>query len=77
MWTDRFNEKFQAAYGFSPTPYYPALWYDIGPETQAARNYLFGFRSELYASGYMKTFQDWCTVARQDIGCLGTRTRRT
>jgi len=62
LWTDRFNERFQAAHGFSPTPYYPALWYDIGPETQAARNYLFGFRSELYAAGYMKTVQDWCTA---------------
>jgi len=61
-WTDRFNEKFQAAHGFSPTPYYPALWYDIGPETQAARNYLFGFRSELYATGFVKTIQDWCTA---------------
>jgi hypothetical protein len=62
VWTDRFNEKFRAAHGFSPTPYYPALWCDIGPETQAARNYLFGFRAELYASGYMKTVQDWCTA---------------
>ena len=62
LWTDKFNEKFLAAYGFSPTPYYPALWYDIGPETQAARNYLFGFRTELYSSGYMKTVQDWCTA---------------
>ncbi len=61
VWTDKFNEKFRGAYGFSPTPYYPALWYDIGPETEAARNYLFGFRSELYATGYMKTVQDWCT----------------
>jgi len=62
LWTEKFNEKFQAAYGFNPAPYYPALWYDIGLETQAARNYLFGFRSELYASGYMKTVQDWCTA---------------
>ena len=70
LWTDRFNERFLATYGFSPTPYYPALWYDIGPETQAARNYLFGFRSELYASGYMKTVQDWCT-AHGGIPLLG------
>jgi hypothetical protein len=62
LWTDRFNEKFLAAHAFSPTPYYPALWYDIGPETQAARNCLFSFRTELYASGYMKTVQDWCTA---------------
>ena len=70
LWTDRFNEKFQTAYGFSPTAYYPALWYDIGPETQAARNYLFGFRSELYARGYMKTVQDWC-AAHGRIPLLG------
>ncbi len=62
VWTDTFNEKFKAAHGFSPTAYYPALWYDIGPGTQAARNYLFGFRSELYATGFMKTIQDWCTA---------------
>jgi hypothetical protein len=69
-WTDRFNEKFQAANGFSPTAYYPALWYDIGPETRAARNHLFGFRSELYATGYVKTVQDWCT-AHGGIHLLG------
>jgi hypothetical protein len=70
VWTDAFNAKFQAAHGFSPTRYYPALWYDIGPETQAARNYLFGFRSELYAIGYMKTVQDWC-IAHGRIPLLG------
>ena len=60
IWTPKFNEKFEALYGFSPTLYYPALWYDIGPNTQAARNFLFGFRTELYASGFMKRTQDWC-----------------
>ena len=60
IWTPKFNEKFQTMYGFSPTLYYPALWYDIGPQTQAARNFLFGFRTELYAGGFMKRTQDWC-----------------
>ncbi|MCP4611229.1 MAG: hypothetical protein GY845_21170 [Planctomycetes bacterium] len=59
-WTDKFNEKFEVKYGFNPRIYYPALWYDIGPETQAARNYLFGFRTELYALGFPKRIQDWC-----------------
>lgn len=59
-WTDKFNEKFERKYAFDPRPYYPALWYDIGPETQAARYYLFGFRSELYARGFPKRIQDWC-----------------
>ena len=59
-WTNKFNEKFEAKYGFCPRVYYPALWYDIGPETQAARNYLFGFRTELYSTGFPKRIQDWC-----------------
>jgi DUF1680 family protein len=61
-WTDKFNEKFQHRHGFSPRPYYPALWHDIGPETQAARNYLFGFRTELYATGFPKRIEDWCAA---------------
>jgi hypothetical protein len=61
-WTDKFNQKFMTRHGFDPRPLYPALWYDIGPDTQAARNYLFGFRSELYATGFTKRVQDWCTA---------------
>lgn len=58
-WTPEFNEKFEAKYGFSPAPYYPALWYDIGAETAQARNYLFGFRTDLYAEGYPRLVSDW------------------
>lgn len=61
-WTDQFNEKFQARHGFDPRPWYPALWYDIGPDTAAARNYLFGFRTELYANAFPKRIQDWCAA---------------
>jgi len=68
-WTDKFNESFQRRYGFDPRPYYPALWYDIGPETQAARNYLFGLRAELYASGFPRRIQDWCD--RHGIAATG------
>lgn len=60
VWTSAFNQKFESQNGFDPRPYYPALWYDIGTDTQAARNHLFGFRSELYATGYAKRVQDWC-----------------
>lgn len=59
MWTSEFNEKFIAKYGFSPITLYPALWYDIGPETSSARNYLFGFRAELYSEGFHKVVNDW------------------
>lgn len=58
-WTPGFNEKFERKYGFSPETLYPALWYDIGESTQSARNYLFGFRAELYAEGFPKVVSDW------------------
>ena len=62
IWTERFNERFEAAHGFSPEALYPALWYDTGPGTAAARNYLFGFRARLYAEGFMKTIHDWAAA---------------
>jgi hypothetical protein len=59
MWTDGFNKKFNEKYGFSPVILYPSLWYDIGPETQSARNAMFGFRAELYTEGFTKQVNDW------------------
>ncbi len=62
MWTGDFNEQFEARYGFSPEALYPALWYDIGPETAYARNLLFGLHSTLYSEGFMKTISDWASA---------------
>lgn len=59
VWTDDFNRVFEQKYGISPVVYYPALWYNIGNDTPAARNMLFGFRTELYARGFTKTIDDW------------------
>lgn len=58
-WTRKFNEKFEEVNGYSPTLYYPALWYDIGPQTEAARVAFFNTRSELLAEGYPKQVNDW------------------
>jgi len=60
LWTAGFNEWFQQKHGYSPMKYYPALWYDIGPETAAARNALFGFRAELYAENFVGRIAAWC-----------------
>lgn len=59
IWTDSFNERFAETYGFSPEALYPALWYNIGPDTGTARNLLFGMRSKLYSEGFMKTIHEW------------------
>jgi hypothetical protein len=40
--------------------YYPALWYDIGPDTAAARNALFGYRAYLFATNFVKRIEDFC-----------------
>ena len=63
-WTAGFNEAFRRSYGYDPVLYYPALWYDIGPETAAARNALFGLRAALYATGFPKVLNDWCRAHR-------------
>jgi len=39
---------------------YPALWYDIGPDTAARATRCFGFRTELYASNYVGQVAVWC-----------------
>ncbi len=61
MWTNDFNEQFEARHGFSPEVLYPALWYDIGEKTACARNLLFSLHSTLYSEGFMKTISDWAT----------------
>lgn len=58
-WTGGFNEKFTDLNGFDPTLYYPALWYDIGEETEASRVAFFNTRSELLAEGYPKMVTQW------------------
>ncbi|HNQ88689.1 MAG TPA: glycosyl hydrolase [Verrucomicrobiota bacterium] len=59
-WTPGFNREFERRHGRSPALLYPALWHEIGPDTAAARNLLFGMRTELFSKGFVKTLADWC-----------------
>ena len=68
MWTPEFNAGFQKRYGYSPMKYYPALWYNIGPQTAAARNALFGFRATLFAENFIKRLNDWCADHHLQFG---------
>jgi hypothetical protein len=61
-WATAFNTKFQAKQGSDPALLYPALWYDIGPDTEAARVALLGMRAELMAEGFVRTVQKWCSA---------------
>jgi hypothetical protein len=58
-WTGTFNEKFEELNGFDPKSFYPALWYNIGPETEAVRNAFFHTRAELLAEGHPKLTGEW------------------
>ena len=58
-WTGLFNEKFKELNGYDPKPYYPALWYEIGPETESVRHAFFNTRAELLAEGFPKLAGEW------------------
>ena len=62
MWTAKFNSGFRERYGYDPMTLYPALWYNIGPDTAAARNALHTYRSELFAENYIGQVNEWCTA---------------
>lgn len=58
-WTGMFNEKFIELNGYDPKPYYPALWHNIGPETESVRHAFFNTRAELLAEGFPKLAAEW------------------
>ncbi|MHB1461742.1 MAG: glycosyl hydrolase [Armatimonadota bacterium] len=59
-WTPDYNRRYLRERGQNPICLYPALWYDIGPETASARVSLFSFRAELMAQGFPKIVGEWC-----------------
>lgn len=58
-WTGKFNEKFEELHGYDPKPWYPALWYNVGPETESVRHAFFNTRAELLAEGFPKLVGEW------------------
>ena len=58
-WTPKYNEYFEKRFGYDPIPLYPAMFMEIGDDTAAARNVLFGFRATLFSEGFIKTIADW------------------
>jgi hypothetical protein len=60
MWTASFNETYEKQFGYSPMKYYPALWYNIGPQTAAARNALWGWRAHLLATNFVGKIEAFC-----------------
>ena len=59
-WTPAITRLFEERTGRSAARYYPALYYDIGPETAAARVAFYDIRAELMAEGYVRAVGEWC-----------------
>lgn len=66
-WTPKLNEKFKEVNGFDPELYYPALWYDIGAETAAARVAFHNTRAELLGEGFPRKISEWCVAHNLDL----------
>lgn len=62
IWSATLNDVYRERYGESPMKYYPALWYDIGEQTAAARNAIHGIRAEMYAGNFIKQIHEWCAA---------------
>ncbi len=60
MWTPGYNDAFVEQKGYNPVLLYPALWYDIGADTNWARNELQDVRTQLFAKDYIGQLNDWC-----------------
>ena len=58
-WTPAITDIFREKYGLNPALYYPALFYDIGPETGKARIAFYDIRAELMAEGYVRAVSEW------------------
>jgi hypothetical protein len=63
-WTPAITAIFEQKYQKNVALYYPALYYDIGAETQAARIAFYDIRSELMAEGYVRQVAEWSAQHR-------------
>ena len=61
-WTPAITDIFREKYGLNPALYYPALFYDIGPETGKARIAFYDIRAELMAEGYVRAVSEWAAA---------------
>jgi len=67
VWNAKVDELFRQRYGKEPLLYYPALWYDMGEETEATRIAFYGIRAELIGSVFVKKLADWCEAHNLNI----------
>ena len=69
MWCGDFNRIFEEKYDFDPAPFYPALFFDIGPDTARLKAQFFNCRSEIFQNGFIKAARDF--ASEYDIDVIG------
>lgn len=68
-WNPQVGRLFEERYGRSALLSYPALWYDIGPETAPIRTAFFGLRAELIGEGFPRQVAEW--AERHGLSSMG------
>ncbi len=70
MWSRDFNAFFEAEFGFDPAPYYPALFYDIGPKTEYYTACFMRCRAKMLSQGFFRAVADY--TADRGLLCSGS-----
>ena len=68
-WNRSVNELFRSKYGKDPLKYLPAMWYDIGQDTEAARYCLFDAQAQQFADTFARKLSTW--AAAHGFDCMG------
>ena len=68
MWAEDFNERFEELYGFDPAPYYPALFFHIGENTERLKAQFFDCRARMLTNGFVKAAHDF--AGEYGIECI-------
>lgn len=65
-WCEGFNESFRKMFNYDPAPYYPALFSDIGENTDHYKAHFTNCRTKLLADGYIRALADF-TSSREMV----------
>ncbi len=68
-WNDTVTKTFEDRYGKSALMYMPALWYDMGEDTYAARRAFYNITAERLGDAFAKRLSDWC--AKHNLKNMG------
>lgn len=59
QWSPDFNRVFKKEFGFDPEPLYPALFFDVGPNTMRYTALLINCRAKMLTEGFFRALNDF------------------